>query len=419
MPDQLRIEYLPLSELQAAPRNPKGHDEQGIAASINRHGFVEAVIIDGRTGRLVGGHGRVDDLAARKARGDHPPARVTVSEDGEWLVPTSLGWASDSDEDAEHLLLALNQLPQAGGWQPQGLIEILDDLHTSSVGLDGTGFTAEYLDDLMAQVAEGGGTGADPWKDRRKAELPNPGSFTGGQVWRVGPHTLVVGDARDPACWEWLPPAALMVTDPPYGIAYGGGGGLEREAIEGDGDPDQAAALLDAVLDRHVAHSLGGCPSYVFLSASDAYPTVCAPLVRRGMYRWQIVWVKDRATFGRADFNFRHEPIVYGWLPGPRLHPFTDHTATSVLEFPTPRASEHHPTAKPVALLQHLIGLSSDEGDVVLDPFAGSGSALVAAARSNRIGAGIELVPSYARVAVDRLAEATGQTPELVAGEST
>lgn len=81
-----------------------------------------------------------------------PPARVLVGPDGEWLVPTTLGWSSDSDEDAEHLLVALNQLPQAGGWQPQGLLAVLDDLAQSSIGLEGTGFTAEYLDDLMAQL---------------------------------------------------------------------------------------------------------------------------------------------------------------------------------------------------------------------------------------------------------------------------
>lgn len=154
---QLRLEYVPLADLVRAPRNPKDHDAEGIAASIDRHGFVEPVIVDERTHYLVGGHGRLDDLTLRKAQGQQPPARVLVTESGDWLVPTVLGWASSSDADAEALLIGLNQLPPSGGWRQQELYDMLDNLATSPGGLDGTGYNADALDDLLAELTEGAG----------------------------------------------------------------------------------------------------------------------------------------------------------------------------------------------------------------------------------------------------------------------
>lgn len=151
-----RLEYLRLSQLQRAPRNPKGHDEAGIATSVGRLGFLEPVIVDERTGRLVGGHGRLDWAQAQQAAGSTPPEGVAVADDGEWMLPTVRGWASRSDADAEAALVALNRLTEAGGWQVPDLVQLLDDLASEPGGLDGTGYTADDLDDLLAQLTDGG-----------------------------------------------------------------------------------------------------------------------------------------------------------------------------------------------------------------------------------------------------------------------
>lgn len=147
-----RLEYVRLDELQRAPRNPKAHDEAGIAGSVGRHGFVEPVILDERTGRLVGGHGRLDHLQALRDAGADPPEGVLVDDDGAWQVPAVLGWASRSDADAEALLVALNRLPEAGGWDTRGLYDVLDQLSQDPGGLDGTGYTADDLNDLLASL---------------------------------------------------------------------------------------------------------------------------------------------------------------------------------------------------------------------------------------------------------------------------
>lgn len=124
---RLTVKYLPLDGIIAADRNPKGHDIDGIDASMDRFGYMEPVLLDERTGRLVGGHGRIETLAAKRAAGEDPPEGIVIK-GGVWLVPVTHGWASRSDVDAEAALVALNHLTTKGGWDQHGLVEILNDL---------------------------------------------------------------------------------------------------------------------------------------------------------------------------------------------------------------------------------------------------------------------------------------------------
>lgn len=237
-------------------------------------------------------------------------------------------------------------------------------------------------------------------------------------MWDVGPHRLVIGDARDPACWAVLPRAQLVVMDPPYGIEYGGGG-LEREAIDGDGSPEEAISLLETVAGQVVAHVEPGAACYTFLACGgDCFAPMLSALAAVGLARWHLVWVKNNATFGRADYQFQHENIAYGWTRAPaRLRPVEDHKLTSVWHVDRPSASKDHPTAKPVEVCAIAVRASSLVGDVVVDPFAGAGSTLVAAAELGRIACGIELRPEYARVTLDRLERLTGLTAERMSAD--
>lgn len=145
-----RIEYMPLSEIAPATRNPKRHDTAGIRASVDRFGLAEVPLIDERTGRLVAGHGRLDDLQARRDAGQDAPDGITVSDDGDWLVPVVRGWSSRSDPEADAYLVASNQLTAKSGWDSQGLAEVLADLQKVDVELAVlTGFDAGELDDLL------------------------------------------------------------------------------------------------------------------------------------------------------------------------------------------------------------------------------------------------------------------------------
>lgn len=153
---QRRLEYVRLDELRQHPRNPefKDHDAAGIAASVNRHGFVEPPIVDERTDYLLGGHGRLEHLETARGNGEEPPEGIDVADDGMWLVPTILGWSSRSDAEALALMVALNRLPEAGGWKPRGLADLLDEISREPLGLDGTGYSQDDLDAQLAALAE-------------------------------------------------------------------------------------------------------------------------------------------------------------------------------------------------------------------------------------------------------------------------
>lgn len=147
-------EYVHLRSLQRAPRNPKLHDHDLLGASMRRHGFVEAPTIDERTGRLVAGHGRLDELEALRDRGDEPPEGIE-SDGSDWLVPVQRGWSSESDAEAEAYLITSNESTMAPGWADERqLAAMLSDLREVDGGLDGTGYDQARLDALLASVAE-------------------------------------------------------------------------------------------------------------------------------------------------------------------------------------------------------------------------------------------------------------------------
>lgn len=146
MPDRY-VEYMPIDEVETAPRNPKGHDTNGISRSIGHFGFAELPLIDERTGRLVAGHGRHQQLLASSLDGKDAPDGVQVDSDGRWLMPVVRGWSSRSDDDAEAYLIASNQLTTKGGWDDRLLAEVLHDLGEAQM-LDLTGYEAGDLESL-------------------------------------------------------------------------------------------------------------------------------------------------------------------------------------------------------------------------------------------------------------------------------
>lgn len=418
-----RIEYMPLDDIKANPDNPKAHDVETIDDSVGRFGYIDGVVLDDRTGYLISGHGRTKTLRAKRDRGEAPPEGVRVDDAGVWFVPVQRGWASRSDLDAKAALIALNRTTELGGWVDDALLGLLDELSDGGndmEGLVGVGYGKDDLDELRALVDAVDTPTTDPWSDREFQDRPDGRDVEHGQIWRVGDHLLACGDSRDPDVWQRMLDgrgADLVFADPPYGIDYTGGAGVEREVLEGDGSIEEATQLLGDVIDTLTHHAVrpGAC-LYVSLGQGDVFPPMATVLAARGLYRWMLVWVKDTATFGRADYHQRHEPIVYGWWPGGAHHGVADRTQSSVWDIPRPKDSDIHPTSKPVELVQRAVVNSTDPGDIVLDPFAGSASTLVAAHRAGRIGVGCEWEPGYVRASLDRLAAETGEAPILLAG---
>lgn len=152
-----KIEQVALSDLKADPRNPKAHSVETIDASVGRFGFVEPIVVDGRTGYIISGHGRTKTITAMRDRGETPPEGVTVdAATGEWHVPVVQGWASRTDTEASAALIALNRTTELGGWVDDALLDMLDELSDIEDGYEGVGFTEKDREDLARLVGETG-----------------------------------------------------------------------------------------------------------------------------------------------------------------------------------------------------------------------------------------------------------------------
>lgn len=410
------VDYLPLHEIVRAPRNPKMHHTEGIAASIGRFGVAELPLLDERTGRLVAGHGRLDDLAARAAAGEDPPDGVRISSDGTWLVPVVRGWASRSDADADAYLIASNQLTVNGGWDETALGELLaalNDLDPDLLAV--TGFGEEDLADLLA-ASDGGGRGpAEGLTDPDDVpNLPVTPVSKLGDLWLLGEHRLYHGDAMRRESYATLlgdERPDLLVTDPPYGVGLSGGdtggnsihGDLTQAAI-----PVSLALCADVLADDARVYLFGGSGNWpMYLALFD---------VHLRMLPRAIIWVKESFILRRNGYHSQFEVIYYGWKGkggGPDYW-YGDRTISDVWQLRRDLPSERvHPTQKPVEACSIPIRNSCPPGGLVLEPFGGSGSTLIAAHRLGRRTRVIELDGRFVDVICRRWQEHTGDLPVL------
>ena len=237
-------------------------------------------------------------------------------------------------------------------------------------------------------------------------EVPNETSIVLGDLIEIGPHKLLCGDTTVGDDWQKLMDgklADLVLTDPPYNVAYDGGTD-EKLTIQNDSmsDEDFYKFLYDSFLNMNLVTKKGG-GWYVWHADKEVINfrkamTDAGVLVKQG-----LVWNKNSMVMGRQDYQWKHEPCLYGWKEGAPHNWYSDRKQTTILEFDRPVRNAEHPTMKPIPLFSYQINNSSRNGDIVIDGFLGSGSAMVAAHQLGRICYGIELDPKYCQVIVDRM----------------
>jgi DNA modification methylase len=247
-----------------------------------------------------------------------------------------------------------------------------------------------------------------------------------GQVWEIDRHRLVCGDSRDRTLVAQLwsanaPLIRVLWTDPPYGVSYGAKTdwtshyrpGSKRRPIANDSlEPAELQKLFASVLQIAREHAVPGAAIYA------SVPSVLLKFFIQGLedggftYRHCLVWVKQTFVLGRGDYHYRHEPILYGWLDNAPHYFSRDRSQDSVFDVDRPMVSDLHPTTKPIELIARMLANSSKPGELVFDPFAGSGSTILAAHQLGRIGYGCELDPGYLAVQLERLSM-LGLKPEL------
>lgn len=392
-----RIEHWPIDKLLPYVRNARQHsDEQiaQIAASIAEFGFVNP-ILTGADGVLVAGHGRL--AAARKL--GLPTVPVVVLDH---LTPTQ----------RRALVLADNRLAELATWDDALLRIELEALQDDGFDLDLTGFDADALAELLADEEpqiEG------RTEDDAIPEMPEEPVSRSGDVWRLGPHRLVCGDATTAEAYARLFPdgerADMVFTDPPYNVNYANSA---KDKLRGKHRPILNDALGEGFYDflydalaLIMAHTRGAI--YVAMSSSELDTLQAAFRAAGGHWSTFIIWAKNTFTLGRSDYQRQYEPILYGWPEGATRHWCGDRDQGDVWQIKKPQKNDLHPTMKPVELVERAIRNSSRPGDVVLDPFGGSGTTLIAAEKAGRVARLIELDPKYADVIVRRWQDWTGQ----------
>ena len=421
-----RLEWMPVGKLQAATRNPKKHSPE-IGTSIGRFGYVEPIVLDERTGRIVAGHGRREALLAMRARGEAPPAGIRAEGD-EWLVPVLRGWASRSDAEAEAYLLASNKLTEAGGWDDQMLAQLLKDLGEQDA-LDGVGFSEEELEALLGGLDCAGTEGLVDLDDVPEEPNEEEVYVKAGEIWALGKHRILCGDSTDPANVRRIMAgerASLMATDPPYLVDYDGTNhpqGYKSQEKDTDPnkkwdeytDPESAISFFQRFLEAAIAEALTERPFVYQWFASMRADLVLAAWRNAGLLpHQQLIWKKSRIVLTRCDFLWDYEPCMYGWIKG--MRPPTElappNTARTVWEIDSKiedGAKGIHPTMKPVEVVKRPIEYHTKPGQLIFEPFSGSGTAIIAAEMTGRSCRAIELSPKFVQVAIERWQRFTGK----------
>jgi len=382
----LQIEMRPLAEIKPYSGNPRANDQavDAVAASIREYGWRAPIVVDGE-GVVICGHTRLK--AAKKQELAEAPVHV----------------ARDlSPEQVRAYRLADNKTGEIAEWDFDLLPVELGALKTAGYDLSLIGFSGEEL----ARFLQPAGPAAGEVLDEAPAPQDRPVSRR-GEVYQLGPHRLLCGDAAREEDTRRLmagETAGLMVTDPPYGVGYTGG---TKDALRIEND-DLGAGELRQLLAASFRAANGalkpGAAFYVFHAQANA-PVFHAACAEAGWkIRQWLVWVKNALVLGRFDYHYRHEACLYGWTPGAARVWRSDRKQTTVMEFGKPARSAEHPTMKPVALLAYLIGNSCPPGGLALDPFCGSGSAIIACHHTGRRCFGIEIDPAYCDVARKRWA---------------
>lgn len=377
-------EYNPRKDLQ-----PEDEEYIKIKNSILEFGYVAPVIINADM-TVIGGHQRLKVL---KELGYEEIQCIVV----------------DLDKNKEKALnLALNKI--SGEWDNDKLEAILAELKETDIDINITGFSNDEVDDILKDII---GSNEDDF-DLEEAldEIEEPTTKV-GDIWRLGKHRLLCGDSTQQEDVMRLmnnQEADMLLTDPPYNVDYEGTAGkIENDNMN---ETEFYNLLIDAFINMYSV-AKAGAPIYVFhadtegLNFRNAFKNAGFKLAQC------LVWVKNTFVMGRQDYQWKHEPILYGWKEG-KAHYFIDsRSQNTVLEFDKPTRNAEHPTMKPIDLLVYLIKNSSKENNLIVDLFGGSGSSLIAAEQSNRICYTMELDPRYCDVIIKRWETLTGQKAEL------
>mgnify|MGYP002742040448 FL=1 len=392
----MEIKELPLKELKPAAYNPRKKLKKGdkeyekIKQSLLKFGYVDPIIVNEDL-TVIGGHQRLTVLKDL----DYETAKCVIVD-----LPK---------EDEKALNIALNKI--TGQWDEALLADLLLDLQESDFNLDLTGFEPPEIDDILSNVHD-----KELSEDEFdvEEELKKPTVSRHGDIWQLGKHRVICGDSTKAETYKQLlddRKANLVVTDPPYNVDVEETAGKILNDNMSDGDFYQFLLSMFTQVENHMEDDAS---IYVFHADTEGLNFRKA-FKDAGFYlSGCCIWKKNSLVLGRSPYQWQHEPCLYGWKKKGKHQWFSDRKQTTIWEYDRPKSSKDHPTMKPIQLMAYPIQNSSMRGTIVLDPFLGSGSTLIAADQTGRVCYGIELDEKFVDVIVKRYIEVTGDTEVTV-----
>ncbi|UZQ49914.1 MULTISPECIES: site-specific DNA-methyltransferase [Clostridium] len=386
-----KLKIVDIDELIPYVNNARTHSKEQIIkirSSLREFGFVNPVLID-KDKNIISGHGRIS----------------AAKEEGIKEIPCVL---------VEHLteaqkkayILADNKLALDAGWDNEILALEIGALKDLDFDISLTGFNAAEIDDLFSKVHDKEIKEDDFDVD---SELNEPAISKQGDVWLLGKHRLVCNDSTKAETYEILmegKKANLVVTDPPYGVAYNGSQGtIKNDNLK---DEEFYKFLFNAF--TNMSNWMADDASIYVFHADTKGLIFRRAFDDAGFYLSGVCqWVKQSLVLGRSPYQWKNEPCLFGWKKKGKHNWYAGRKETTVWEFDKPSKSKLHSTMKPIALMSYPIKNSSLSNCIVLEPFAGSGSTLIACEQTERICYAIELEEKYCDVIAKRYIESAGE----------
>lgn len=378
-----------IDEIKEYENNPRNNDNavEYVANSIKEFGFKVPIVID-KNNIIVAGHTR---YKASKLIG--------ITE-----IPCII--ADDlTDEQIKAFRLVDNKSAEYATWDMALLNMELESLQDFDMEM----FDFSIEKDLKGVV-----------DDDYEIELPEEPKSKYGDIYKLGNHYLMCGDSTKQEDVDKLMNnelADLVITDPPYNVNYEGKTEDSLKIMNDHLDNEKFYSFLKQAHDNLYSHTKDGGSIYVFHADTEGFNFRKAFIDSGYKLAQCLVWIKNTFVMGRQDYQWRHEPILYGWKLGASHYFIDDRTLSTVLEFDKPNRNAEHPTMKPVELVAYLIRNSSKKDNIILDLFGGSGSTLIACEQLERRAYMMELDPKYCDVIIDRWEKFTNQKAELINGE--
>ena len=400
-----KLKRVKIADIKLDEKNANRGTKRGgefIEGSLKKYGLGRSILLD-KNGNVIAGNKTFE--AYRTAGGKEI---VVVGTRGDALIAVQCEDLTINSKKGRSLAIADNRASEIGlEWDPEILASL--DLNLSELFDDRD--MRRIMGDLVPEIEA-----PEPKLDQA-LELAEKWQTNIGQLWNIGPHRLYCGDSTQEGSWAAVMGgirATMAFTDPPWNVAIGQDSNprhRQRAGLQNDSlSAVDFQGFLSAFATHLAVHSAGDL--YCVLGASE-WPTLDLQLRNCG-YHWSatIIWVKDIFVLGRSKYHRRYEPLWYGWHEKSKSSFVGARDLDDVWEIPRPRRSEEHPTMKPVELVARAIRNSSDERQIVCDPFLGSGTTMVSAQATRRVCYGMEIEPKYVAVALERMSE-MGLKPKL------